>query len=129
MIGLLGLGKWLKEFFLENWKWLAPLIALVAAFFWTKEHYYTLGKEETTVAYEKKIEAERKKNEQLSGKLLDSSVKLGEHFQRDSEARAEKETTHTNRIETIIKEKPVYSQCVVDKEILDTQNDMKELVK
>jgi hypothetical protein len=126
---LLGIGKWLKDFFIQNWKWLVPLIALVIGFFWTKEHYYTLGKEETTAIYEKKIEAERKKNELLSGKLLDSSVKLGERFQKDSEARTERESTHTNRIETIIKEKPVYTQCVVDKEILDAQNAMKELLK
>lgn len=124
---LLGIGKWLKDFFIQNWKWLLPLIALVIGFFWTKEHYYTLGKEETTAVYEKKIEAERKKNEIISGKLLESALDLGKHFQKDADTRTAKEVTHTSKIETIIKDKPVYTQCVAEDGILTEQNALKAL--
>lgn len=131
MIGLglklLGLGKFLKDFFLQNWKWLVPLAAVIAGFFWTKEHYYTQGREDCRVEWEKKVEKETKKNEKLTNQLVDNNKMVGEIFQKDKEERNNKETIHTSKIETIIKDNPVYTQCVVDKAILEEQNSMKNL--
>lgn len=131
MIGLglklLGLGKFLKDFFLQNWKWLVPLAAVIAGFFWTKEYYYTQGREETRTEWEKKVEKETLKNEKLTNQLVDNNKMVGEIFQKDKEERNSKEVTHTSKIETIIKDNPVYTQCVVDKAILEEQNSIKNL--
>lgn len=131
MIGLglklLGIGKWLKKFFQENWKWLVPLLAVIAGFLWTKEHYYTQGREDCRVEWEAKVQAERLKNEKLTSQLSDNSKLMGEVFKKDKEERNNKETVHTSKIETIIKDNPVYTQCVVDKAILEEQNAMKNL--
>ena len=131
MIGLglklLDLGKFLKDFFLQNWKWLVPLAAVIAGFFWTKEHYYTQGREDCRVEWKKKVEEENIKNEKLTNQLVDNSKMVGEIFQKDKEERNNKETVHTSKIETIIKDNPVYTQCVVDKAIVEEQNSMKNL--
>lgn len=131
MIGLglrlLGLGKFLKEFFLQNWKWLVPLIAVIAGFFWTKEHYYTQGREDCRIEWEKKVEEESQRNDKLTESLAENSKVIGENFQKEKDERTSKEVIHTTKIETIIKDNPVYTQCVVDEAILEEQNALKNL--
>lgn len=124
---LLGFGKFLKDFFLQNWKWLVPLLALIGAFFWTKNHYYDLGKEQEKIVWEAKVEAERKKNEELT-KLLASSVDtFAKAIETRNEERVNKETIHETRINTIVEEKPIYKECKVDQEVIDEQNALKAM--
>lgn len=127
MLQLLGIGKFLKSFFLANWQWIVPLLVLIAGFLWTSKHYYSKGREDCRIEWEKKVEKERVKNEKLSSSLVDNTKLVGEMFQKDKEHRDSKETTHTRTIETIIKDNPVYTQCVVDGRILDEQNAIKAL--
>lgn len=124
---LLGIGKFLRDFFLQNWKWLVPLIILVVAFFWTKDHYYDLGKEEERIVWEKKVEAERKRNEELTKALASSVDTFGKVVETRNEERTQKETIRETRINTIVEEKPVYKECKVDQEVLDEQNAIKAL--
>lgn len=124
---LLGFGNILKEFFLNNWKWLVPLILAGAAFLWTKDHYYDLGQDDERVVWEKRIEEERKKNEELT-KLLASSVDtFGKVVETRNEERRDKETVRETRINTIVEEKPVYKECMVDQEVIDEQNALKAM--
>lgn len=124
---LLGFGNILKEFFLNNWKWLVPLILAGAAFLWTKDHYYDLGQDDERVVWEKRIEEERKKNEELT-KLLASSVDtFGKVVETRNEERRDKETIRETRINTIVEEKPVYKECMVDQEVIDEQNALKAM--
>lgn len=124
---LLGFGNILKEFFLNNWKWLVPLILAGAAFLWTKDHYYDLGQDDERVVWEKRIEEERKKNEELT-KLLASSVDtFGKVVETRNEERRDKETVRETRINTIVEEKPVYKECKVDQEVIDEQNALKAM--
>ena len=124
---LLGIGKFLRDFFLQNLKWLVPLIILVVAFFWTKDHYYDLGKEEERIVWEKKVEAERKRNEELTKALASSVDTFGKVVETRNEERTQKETIRETRINTIVEEKPVYKECKVDQEVLDEQNAIKAL--
>lgn len=124
---LLGIGKFLKEFFLQNWKWLVPLILIVSGFLWTKEHYYTLGQDTERVVWENKVKEETEKNKKLSDLLSVSLSNFGQLVQKESDTRVQKEITHEQRINTIIQEKPVYTQCVIDKEVLNEQNALKAL--
>lgn len=124
---LLGFGNILKEFFLNNWKWLVPLILAGAAFLWTKDHYYDLGQDDERVVWEKRIEEERKRNEELT-KLLASSVdSFGKAVETRNEERRDKETVRETRINTIVEEKPVYKECKVDQEVIDEQNALKAM--
>lgn len=124
---LLGIGKFLRDFFLQNWKWLVPLILVVVAFLWTKDHYYDLGQSEERLVWEKKVEAERKRNEELTKALASSVDAFGKVVEARNEERTEKETIRETRINTIVEEKPVYKECKVDQEVVDEQNAIKAL--
>lgn len=123
---LLGIGKFLSHFFLQNWKWLVPLLLLIAGFFWTKEHYYNIGVNEERTVWEKRLEAERKKNEQLTQALFSSVDTFGKVVNTRNEERINNEIVRETRINTII-EKPIYTECKVDQEVLDEQNALKAL--
>lgn len=123
---LLGVGKFLRDFFLQNWKWLVPLLLLIAGFFWTKEHYYNIGLNEERTVWEKRLEAERKKNEQLTQALFSSVDTFGKVVNTRNEERINNEIVRETRINTII-EKPIYTECKVDQEVLDEQNALKAL--
>jgi len=123
---LLGIGKFLRDFFLQNWKWLVPLLLLIAGFLWTKEHYYNIGVNEERTVWEKRLEAERKKNEQLTQALFSSVDTFGKVVNTRNEERINNEIVRETRINTII-EKPIYTECKVDQEVLDEQNALKAL--
>jgi hypothetical protein len=128
LLSILNFGKDAVKWAFDNWRIVLPIIAIVITFFWTKEHYYTLGKEDCRVEWEKKVTAETLKNEKLSEKLIDNSIKFGEHTEKDNNERKEKETSTQTRIETII-EKPIYQECKVDSEVVKDQNELKEALK
>lgn len=123
---LLGIGKFLRDFFLQNWKWLVPLLLLIAGFLWTKEHYYNIGVNEERTVWEKRLEAERKKNEQLTQALFSSVDTFGKVVNTRNEERINNEIVRETRINTII-EKPIYTECKVDQEVLEEQNALKAL--
>jgi hypothetical protein len=128
VLKLLGFGRAAVKWAFDNWRITLPILAVVITFFWTKEHYYTLGREDCRVEWEARVAAESKKNEKLSEKLVDNAVKFGEHVERDNTQRKEKETSVQTRIETII-EKPIYQECKVDSEVVTDQNELKEMLK
>lgn len=124
---LLGIGKFLKDFFLQNWKWIVPLLLAFAAFIWTKNHYYNLGQAEEKLVWEERIEEERLRNEALTQMLADSVKTFGEVVNTRNEERVEKETIRETRINTIVEEKPIYKECVVDQEVIAEQNALKAM--
>jgi hypothetical protein len=126
ILKLLGLGKLIKAFFLQNWKWLLPLMLVVAGFFWTKEHYYVLGQETERLAWEKRVQKEQEKNDKITDTLEKSVGVLGEIALKEDVARKDKETIIETRINTVL-EKPVYTDCQVDQEVVDEQNALKAL--
>jgi hypothetical protein len=128
ILGIVGFGKAAVKWAFDNWRITVPILTVVITFFWTKEHYYTQGREDCRVEWEAKVAAETLKNEKLSEKLVDNAVKFGEHVDRDNTQRMEKETSVQTRIETII-EKPVYQECKVDSEVVTSQNQLKEALK
>lgn len=124
---LIGIGKFLRDFFLQNWKWLVPVLLLVAGFLWTKNHYYDLGRQEEKLAWESRIKVEQEKNKRLTELLETSVVSFGETLQKEETERVSKEVIRENRINTIIQEKPIYQECKIDQEVLDEQNALKAL--
>ena len=124
---LLGIGKFFKDFFVSNWRWLLPVLFVVCGFLWTKEHYYDLGKETERAAWEARVAKEQEQNNKITLELLDAADHFGRKYIEESEARRVIENTHTESIKTIIKDNPVYTDCKVDQEVLDQQNALKEL--
>lgn len=123
---LLGFAKLIKAFFLHNWKWLLPLMLVAAGFFWTKEHYYNLGQNTERLEWEQRVAKEQEKNDKIT-ETLDKSVNvLGEIALKEDQARNDKETIIETRINTVL-EKPVYTDCQVDQEVVDEQNALKAL--
>jgi hypothetical protein len=128
ILSIVGFGKAAVKWAFDNWRITVPILAIVITFFWTKEHYYTQGREDCRVEWEVKVAAETLKNEKLSEKLIDNSIKFGEHTDKENNERKEKETSTQTRIETII-EKPIYQECKVDSEVVTSQNQLKEALK
>ena len=128
ILSILEGGKNAVKWAVENWHITLPILAVVVTFLWTKEHYYTLGREDCRVEWEAKVTAETKKNDKLSEKLIDNSIKFGEHTDKENNERKEKETSTQTRIERII-EKPVYQECKIDSEVVKDQNELKEALK
>lgn len=127
LLKLLGIGRFLKDFFIQNWKWLLPIILLIVGFLWTRDHYLDQGKAEEKVVWEKKVEKERLRNEKLTNLLISSVTTFAEAAETRNKDRVEKETILETRISTIVEEKPIYQQCLVDQEIIDEQNALKEM--
>lgn len=124
---LLGLGKYIKEFFLRNWKWLLPVIFVCIGFLWTKEHYYDLGKNTERLAWEARVAKEQELNNRLTLALAGTADHFGRKYIEQAETRNEQTISRTEKISTIIKDNPVYQDCKVDTEVLEQQNAIKEL--
>lgn len=124
---LLGFGKFLRDFFLQNWKWLVPIILATVAFLWTKDHYFDLGREQERTKWEALVEAERKRNEELSNALVTSVDTFGKVVEARNEDRRDKEVIRETRINTIVEQNPIYQECKVDQEVIDEQNALKAL--
>lgn len=116
-----------KSFVLANWKWLLPVLAVVLAFLWTKDHYYDLGREKERTKWEKLVQKEKERNEKLSASLLNSVDSFSKAVETRNEDRVQKETIRETRINTIVEEKPIYKECKIDQEVLDEQNALKAM--
>ena len=127
LLKLLGAGKFLKDFFLQNWKWLVPLILVVIGFLWTRDHYLDQGRAEERLVWEERLEKEKLRNEKLTELLAGSVTTFAEAADTRNEERSEKETIRETRINTIIEERPVYLECLVDQEVINEQNALKEM--
>jgi hypothetical protein len=127
LLKLLGVGKFLRSFFLQNWKWLTPLLLVIVGFFWTKNHYLDQGRTIERAVWESRVEAEKVKNQLLTNALADSVLVFSKALDSRNDARIQTETVRETRISTIVEEKPIYQECKVDQEIINEQNALKAL--
>lgn len=103
------------------------VLAIFTCFFIVSKVYYNKGVDAEKSKWEEKVRVEAEHNAVLTSALVTLSANYGELYSQLSQARIGKETVHENRISTIIQEKPVYKECLVDKEIIDEQNALKAL--
>ena len=127
IFGLLGIGKSIWNFVLRNWKWAVPLIAAVALLFYVNHNAYNRGVQDMVDKQKKEIAAEDVRNRKFEKKLQDAVNQFGERFEKEDVGRVEKETIHTNSIQTIIKDNPIYKDCKVDPKVLDEINSISDL--
>lgn len=129
LLKLLGLGKFLRDFLVANWKWALPLIGVLALFLWTKGHYYDLGKLEERNKWEERARKDAEKSVDLTTKLANSVGNLAERVITQQEERSTREVIREKNIQTIVENNPVYTECKVDQTVLDEQNAIKEGLK
>lgn len=119
---LLGVGDLIKKFFLNNWKWLVPVIALVVSFFIVSDKYYNKGISEEKARWELKIKEEDARNREFEAKLNKAIATFGKKTVEEALERVEQETIYKDKIQTIVKNNPVYSECLVGQDVIDNRN-------
>jgi len=122
------IGSKVLGFLKANWKIIAIILAAVALYFWFQgkmREAYKNGRADCNAEWVKRVEKENKQNRELEKKLQEQINDLGKKFETQSQARVEKETTHTNTIREIIKENP--SNCSIDPRILEERNKIRAL--
>ena len=131
---LLGVGKWIKDFFIANWKIIVPIILVVAFYFFitdkindAREEGYNSG-----IAYEKSEQAKRvalenEANRKFEAMLNESISKFGRQAVEEAIKRVSKETVYKEKITTMVKDNPIYEECKVEQEVLDARNEIRKL--
>ena len=121
-------------FIKSNFKWLLPLLLLVAVVFFVnraignmKEAAYNEGYAKKTEEVNKAIAEENKRNREFEQKLELAITNYGEKVVEQASIRNKKETVFTNKIQTIVTEKPIYTECKVDQEVTDARNEIRRL--
>lgn len=88
---------------------------------------YSKGVSNERYSWEEKVRAEAAKNSSITQKVDNSVEKVGEAITAKNKIRIQKEIVYKDRIEMVIKDNPIYSECKIDKEVLDAQNSLKAL--
>ena len=121
-------------FIKSNFKWLLPLLLLAAVAFFVnraignmKEAAYNEGYAKKTEEVNKAIAEENKRNREFEQKLELAITNYGEKVVEQASIRNKKETVFTNKIQTIVTEKPIYTECKVDQEVTDARNEIRRL--
>lgn len=131
---VMGFGKRLWGFITNNWKWLLPLALLVASYFYVNykidqayDNGYTAGVTYEIERQRQKIEIENQKNRQFEEMLSKAISDFGRTIARETSERVIKEKEIRTRVETIIRDNPIYQQCKVDPEVLEDRNKLRAL--
>lgn len=131
---LLGIGGAIKDFFKANWKIIVPIILVVAFYFFitdkisdAREEGYKSGVEFQIAKHKADIEAENARNRKFEENLAKVIGTFGRDVVEQTVARMASEQKIQTKINTIIKENPVYTECVVDQEVIDARNEIRKL--
>lgn len=131
---LLGVGKALKKFFIANWKIIVPIMAAIALYFFVVDKIddarvegYNSGIAFQKAEHKKAIDEENEFNRKFEQKMGETLATFVENITREAQVRVVKENTLERRVETIVRDNPVYTQCVVDQEVIDARNEIRKL--
>jgi hypothetical protein len=116
----------------NNWKLIAGgVAALVIAIGIAKTYKdtYNRGVLAERAVWVKKAELQAKVNKEFELRLATSIRDYGLKILNESNKRVEKETIYKNKIETIIKDNPIYTECKVDDQVLEYRNSIRETLK
>ena len=132
LLKLIGIKKAIVEFMKNNWKWVLPLILVIAfsvfAYFKIqdmKKDAFDAGVKHEHSQWEKRIAEENKKNRAFELKLKNIVEDFGKEAAENAAARVKKETVYVDNIRTIVKNDPKYEQCLVDTDIINARNSIR----
>lgn len=109
----------------------AIILALVIIAGVTKTYTdtYNRGVLAERAVWVEKAEIQAKVNKEFELTLANTIKAYGLQVLDESAKRVDKETIYKNKIETIIKDNPIYIQCKVDQQVLDYRNNIRETMK
>ena len=109
----------------------AIILALVIIAGVTKTYTdtYNRGVLAERAVWVQKAKAQAEANKQFELTLANTIKTYGLQVLDESAKRVDKETIYKNKIETIIKDNPIYIQCKVDQQVLDYRNNIRETMK
>ena len=135
---LLGIKKWLSNFWSNNWKWLLPLLLFLATCglaYWKytsdMESAYNEGYAKAVIVtnseWNDKIEEESARNKEFENTLRTIIEDFGQDAVKQAAERIGKERVLTEKLRTIIRDNPIYQECVVGQDVIDSRNSIREL--
>jgi len=127
---LLGIGKLIKQLIFQNWKVFIGIALIFGAYYYVnhvKDVAYKEGQQQVLADLKAKTDEENKQNRAFEQKLQTIVDTFGQKAVLEASKRIEKETIQTNTIQTLVKEKPIYTECKVDQSVTDARNAIREL--
>jgi len=127
---LLGLGKLIRQFVFQNWKVFIGIALIIGAYYYVnhvKHVAYQSGRNDVVAEVKAETEKENNQNRIFEQKLQTIVDTYGRTAVQEASKRIEKETIQTNTIQTLVKEKPIYTECKVDQAVTDARNAIREL--
>lgn len=104
-------------------------LVIIAGVTKTYTDTYNRGVLAERAVWVQKAEAQAEANKQFELTLANTIKTYGLQVLDESAKRVDKETIYKNKIETIIKDNPIYIQCKVDQQVLDYRNNIRETMK
>jgi len=127
---LLGFAKLLKQLILQHWKIAIVILLIIGSYFYVNHLIHTAyekGRKDVVAEVQAKTDAENKQNAAFEQKLQTIVQAYGQRAVEEASARIKKETVQTNTIQTLIKDKPIYTECKVDQSVTDARNAIRAL--
>jgi len=127
---LLGIGKLIRQFIFNNWKLFVGITVIIGAYYYVnhiKHVAYQSGRNDVVAEVKAETETENNRNRIFEQKLQTIVDTYGKTAVQEASKRIEKETIQTNTIQTLIKEKSIYTECKVDQAVTDARNAIREL--
>jgi hypothetical protein len=127
---LLGIGKLIRQFIFNNWKLFVGITIIIGAYYYVnhiKHVAYQSGRNDVVAEVQAKMNEQNAENRIFEQKLQTIVDTYGRTAVQEASKRIEKETIQTNTIQTLIKEKPIYTECKVDQAVTNARNAIREL--
>lgn len=127
-------GSRVSSFMSKNWKWVVPVVAAILLSLLALRAYnnaidaaYNKGKNDYKALIQKQIKTEDDKNREIERILSNNLTKFVDKINNEKDKRTEQSTVYHNTIKEIIKNNPVYEQCIVDKSVIEERNRIRAL--
>ena len=118
--------------FKTHWRGFALVAAITAFVFLAynainniKEQEYNKGVATERSVWQRRVDAENIANRKRESDMLNTINSISRELQTTSQARDRYEQSRVDHVETIIRDNPVYRQCVVDQDIINLRNEIR----
>jgi len=128
------LGGGIVNFIKANWKWVLPLLAAIAAYFYVnhlidtaRQEGHDAGYAQAQEEYKTKLAEEDARNRKFEERLKLLLGDWGVTIVKEAMERVSKETILKETLRETIRDNPVYEQCIADTQAIQTRNQIRAL--
>lgn len=133
-LALMLFGKSVARFIKSNWKWLLPLLAIIGLLIYHNiavenavNEGFIAGVRDEKDKQQALVNEQNKKNREFEALITTAIADFGKSIIQDTAKRTATEIKLRDNVTTIIRDNPIYQQCVVDLEVLEARNTIREL--